>query len=147
MSTKMRFILVAALVMLAAAGLVFRQQLQPGPAAPQRVACTQPQAGCNARVAGREVRFGIAGEVRPMQPFEVWVAAPGVERIEASFAMVGMDMGFNRYTLRRAADGTWRVAATLPFCVTGRADWLMTLDLDGTALEIPIVTRAEAENK
>ncbi len=55
--------------------------------------------------------------------------------------MVGMDMGFNRYDLRPTADGAWAAKVTLPVCVSGRRDWILYLDLDGSRYAIPFSTQ------
>jgi len=68
------------------------------------------------------------------------VRADDVDKAQASFTMVGMDMGFNLYTLRPDGKGAYRARITLPMCVTGRMDWLLHVDLDGARLTIPFVT-------
>jgi hypothetical protein len=60
--------------------------------------------------------------------------------VEARFTMEGMDMGFNQYVLRADKEGVFRARVTLPVCVTGSREWLMTLDLDGMRLAVPFVT-------
>jgi hypothetical protein len=102
--------------------------------------CPNLQAGCKATLDGREVELGVAGELKVLNPFEVWLKAPGARSVQASFTMVGMDMGFNLYTLRPDAEGVFRVKATLPVCVSGRRDWILTLKIDGQALTVPFVT-------
>lgn len=135
-----RSILIALLVLVVTAGVVLRQQLQTPPATVHRLSCATLATGCSTTLNGRTLRFGMVGKIEPMTAFEIWVDAPWAEKIEASFTMQGMDMGFNLYTLKPAADGTRRVRVTLPFCVTGKSDWVMNLNLDDTRLEIPFVT-------
>lgn len=106
----------------------------------QAVVCTDLSKGCAARIAGREVRFGTDTAIKPLKAFEVWVQAPGAQQIEARFTMEGMDMGFNLYTLRTDDQGVHKARITLPVCVSGRRDWVMTLDIDGTDLAVPFVT-------
>lgn len=107
---------------------------------PARVACADLTAGCAARIANREVRFGTDRRIQPLKSFEVWVNAPGARQIEARFTMVGMDMGFNLYSLHADNQGVYKARITLPVCVSGRRDWVMTLDIDGTGLAVPFVT-------
>lgn len=110
-------------------------------AAPARaVACADMAAGCAAKTAAGDIRFGVQGPVKVLKPFGVWAEAPGAHRVEAHFSMEGMDMGFNLYTLRADDHGVFRATVTLPVCVSGRRDWVMTLDIDGTALTVPFVT-------
>jgi hypothetical protein len=55
----------------------------------------------------------------------------------AEFTMRSMDMGFNRYRFIRA-NGRWEASVTLPACVSGRRDWMMTLDLPGRRVIVPL---------
>jgi hypothetical protein len=118
--------------------------LRPADAPALVLACADPRTGCEARIDDTSLRVGIDGELKVLQPFTVWLRpgdagfAPG--KVQASFTMEGMDMGFNLYTLRREADGVYRGRVTLPVCVTGRRDWVMTLDIDGDRLALPFVT-------
>ncbi len=102
--------------------------------------CPNLAAGCSTWLAGREVRVGIEGELKVLQPFQLWVRAAGAQRVQATFTMEGMDMGFNLYTLRADQEGVFRARVTLPVCVSGRRDWVMTLDIDGRQLAVPFVT-------
>ncbi len=113
---------------------------RPAPVDAQRIACANPAAGCEARLARGPVRVGMEGEIKVLSPFSVWAHAPGAREVRASFSMEGMDMGFNLYTLRPDADGVFRARVTLPVCVTGRRDWEMTLSIDGETLIVPFVT-------
>ena len=133
---------IALLAMLVAAGVVLWQQFQPLPAKPQRIACADLVAGCAAQTAAGPVTLGISEKIRPLLPFEIWVKPPRPGKIEADFSMVSMNMGYNLYTLRPGPDGTYRVKATLPFCISGRGDWVLTLRMPGAALEVPFTTEA-----
>jgi hypothetical protein len=55
----------------------------------------------------------------------------------AEFSMRSMDMGFNRYRFVRAHD-RWEARVTLPACVSGRHDWLMTLNYNGRRVQLPL---------
>jgi hypothetical protein len=88
---------------------------------------------------------GVAAEIRfasspgALKPFVLEVAAPEAKAVAATFAMVGMDMGENRYQLVRTDAGPWRASVILPVCVAGRADWLMTLEVDNRRVAVPFV--------
>jgi hypothetical protein len=114
------------------------------PASALAVACADPLAGCITRLGDREIRIGMQANpeagVKPLQPFQVWVQAPAARKVQVSFTMEGMDMGFNLYTLHPDAQGVFRARATLPVCVTGRRDWNMVVDIDGTLLQVPFTT-------
>lgn len=109
-------------------------ELQPA----VNLACADLAAGC---AGPGQVTIGLSGELKPLHPFQVWVQAPDAGTVEASFTMVGMNMGFNVYTLRRDGDGVFRARVTLPVCVSGRRDWVMTVTIDrGTRLAVPFAT-------
>ena len=109
-------------------------------AAPQTLQCAALARGCTTRLGDREVALGITGELKVLQPFELWVRAEGARKVQARFTMEGMDMGFNLYTLRPDQKGVFRGRVTLPVCVSGRRDWVMTLEIDGRRLAVPFVT-------
>ncbi len=129
-----------AIVVLIAGVVALSRIHKPDPAAEVTVRCADLRAGCKAMLADREVAFGVDGELKLLQPFELWVRAKGVEKAQASFTMEGMDMGFNLYTLRPDGKGAFRARITLPMCVTGRKDWSLHVDVDGGRLSVPFVT-------
>jgi hypothetical protein len=129
-------LLVVALVAIAVAGWWLKR-----PAEAVAVACTDPLAGCIFSHRGAPARVRFSMQPVPLQAFELTVAAPNVTRISAEFQMVGMDMGFNRYDLRPTHDGAFASKVTLPVCVSGRRDWVLTLDLDGARYALPFSTR------
>lgn len=104
------------------------------------VACADLVAGCVAHIDGRAVSLGVSTTIKPLKPFQVWVKAAGVRKVEARFTMEGMEMGFNLYPLHADSQGVFRSRVTLPICITGRRDWVMTLELDGARLAVPFVT-------
>jgi hypothetical protein len=114
--------------------------LQPPASAPVRLDCPSLAAGCTTGLAGRTITLGVRGELRVLAPFEVWAEAAGARSVQASFTMQGMDMGFNLYTLRPGPDGRFRARVTLPVCVSGRRDWVMTLHVDDRAVQVPFTT-------
>jgi hypothetical protein len=102
--------------------------------------CADLRAGCEAMLGDRRVAFGVDGELRMLKPFELWVRVKGVDKVQASFDMQGMDMGFNLYTLRADGSGAYRARITLPMCVSGRHEWLLHLDIDRRRITVPFVT-------
>ncbi|MFJ5447095.1 hypothetical protein ACIKP9_12710 [Methylobacillus methanolivorans] len=72
-----------------------------------------------------------------MQAFEVRISSPGAESVHASFDMVDMQMGMNRYRFQRQPDGSWRAMVTLPLCVSGRSDWIMLIDIKHSSQALP----------
>ena len=129
-------LLVVALLAIALAGYWLKR-----PAEALAVACADPLAGCAFSHRGTPASVRFSTHPAPLEAFELKVAAPGAARVSAEFQMVGMDMGFNRYDLRPAGEGTFASKVTLPVCVSGRRDWVLYLDLDGTRYAVPFSTR------
>lgn len=121
---------------------LWRKAEDAGPARPAvQLSCPDPVLGCATRIAGRAVRLGMVGPLKALRPFQLWVTVPDAKKMQASFTMVGMNMGFNRYVLIPDAAGIFHAQVTLPTCVSGRRDWVMTLDIDGEdRLTVPFTT-------
>jgi hypothetical protein len=73
--------------------------------------------------------------VQAFKPFSFQVRLHGpladtVQDVTVHFAMVGMDMGVNRFHLQRKADQRWRGKVILPVCTTGRRDWIATVEIE-----------------
>lgn len=128
-------LLVAALVAIAVAGWWLKR-----PPEALAVPCADPLAGCAFSHRGAPAHVQFSTQPAPMEAFELRVTAPSAGRVSAEFQMVGMDMGFNRYDLRPAA-GAFASKVTLPVCVSGRRDWVLTLDVDGARYALPFSTR------
>ncbi len=129
-----------AIIVLIAAVVALNRIHKPDDDAEVKARCADLRAGCKVMLADREVAFGVDGELKLLQPFELWVRAGDVDKARASFTMEGMDMGFNLYTLRPDGKGAFRARITLPMCVTGRKDWLLHIEIDGRRLSVPFVT-------
>ncbi|MBH5329896.1 hypothetical protein H9Q10_09485 [Eikenella sp. S3360] len=117
--------LLALAVLLALAGGHFA--VRQWRAAQQPAAAAAPQA-CNPRQGcslpnGSRIRFAAALR----EPFDIELenVPPEVRRVEVSFSMANMDMGFNRYPLARRPNGSWLAAQIrLPVCTDRRHDYL-----------------------
>lgn len=133
---KRALILVVVLAAIAAAGYWLKR-----PAAAVAVSCANPLAGCTFDHRGTPAHLHFSSQPAPLEAFELSVSAPGAGRISAELQMSGMDMGFNRYDLRPAPDGAFGAKVTLPACVSGRRDWVLYLDIDGTRYALPFSTR------
>ena len=129
-------LLIVALVAIAMAGYWLKR---PTPA--QAVACADPLAGCAFSHRGATVKVFFSARPSSLEAFELRLSAPGATRISAEFQMNGMDMGFNRYDLRTAKNGMLAAKVTLPVCVSGRRDWTLYLDIDGTRYALPFRTQ------
>lgn len=129
-------LLVVALLGVAVVGYWTKQPLEA-----QRVACANPLAGCPFTHRGEQARLTFSSQPAPMEPFDLRVTAAAAKSVSAEFQMVGMDMGFNRYDLHRAAANDFTAQVTLPACVSGRRDWILTLEIDGSRYAIPFQAR------
>lgn len=142
--SKLKVILpLLVLLLLAIAGVVMREAGRAGEetaAEPVTVSCENLLQGCRIPFRGNNLDVGFSTAPSSLAPFELKVAAPSVRQAYAELAMVGMDMDANRYRLTPAPDGTWRAEVTLPVCASGRRDWTLTLDLDGSRIQIPFAT-------
>jgi hypothetical protein len=129
-------LLVGMLIAIAVAGYWLKR-----PAEAQAVACADPLAGCRLIHRGTPVIVRFSAQPAPLEAFDLRIDAAGVNRISASFQMNGMDMGFNRYDLHPAGPGGFVAHVTLPVCVSGRRDWTLFLEVDGTHYALPFSTR------
>lgn len=129
-------LLVVALVAIAVAGYWLKR-----PAEAVAIRCADPLAGCAFSHLGvtASVRFSV--QPAPLEAFELSVRAANATRISAEFQMVSMDMGFNRYDLRPVGNDTFSSKVTLPVCISGRRDWILFLDIDGTRYALPFSTQ------
>mgnify|MGYP007002409801 CR=1 FL=1 len=88
-------------------------------------------------MAGNEaftIALELADLTKPLTFFPVRVhltgtQVPEVKKVMISFAMLNMDMGFNRFDLRQQAGTAWEGQALLPVCSMGRRDWRVTVDV------------------
>ncbi len=129
-------LLVVALMAIAVAGWWLKR-----PPEAVAVSCADPLAGCTFSLRGATASVHFSKLPAPLETFELRVSAPGATRISAEFQMAGMDMGFNRYDLRRAGSDAFAAKVTLPVCVSGRRDWVLRLDIDGSLYALPFSTR------
>ena len=129
-------LLIVALLAVAVAGYWLKR-----PAEAQAVACADPLAGCAFSHRGTPVKVIFLTPPTPLEAFDLSLSAPGASRISAEFQMNGMEMGFNRYDLRTSGNAVFTAKITLPVCVSGRHDWTMYLDVDGTRYALPFSTR------
>jgi len=129
-------LLVVTLVAIAVAGYWFKR-----PAEAYAVQCADLLAGCDFTHRGSAARVRFSMQPVALQAFGLSVAVANTKKVSAEFQMVGMDMGFNRYDLRPAGPSEFAARITLPICVSGRGDWMLYLDIDGTRYALPFSTR------
>ncbi|MCB5190428.1 hypothetical protein LG198_06790 [Methylobacillus arboreus] len=116
--------LILAVVLLILGGLTYAWFKQ-GAAAIKSLPCEDILHGCS----NADVRVQAIASPKVMRAFEMRIESADAESIHASFDMHDMQMGLNRYRFQQQPDGSWRAMVTLPVCVSGRSDWLMTIDI------------------
>jgi len=133
---------VPALVLAALAGLAIWGALQKTrPDKVQPIPCINPVSGCTVVLHGTPARISFSSTPETMKPFVITLSHPALQQASASFQMIGMDMGFNRYDLKRGPDGNWTARIVLPVCTASRADWVAELKLDGQFYSLSFSTR------
>jgi len=91
----------------------------------ERVTCVDLVRGCE--IDGVTIKFNHQPQV--MQPFQLKLQTAGAKNIYATFTMVGMQMGINRYRLLQQAPGSWAADIILPICAQTRSDWHMNIEM------------------
>jgi hypothetical protein len=102
--------------------------------------CDATKGPCEFKSGKLRLTLSLPEPVRPLHTFEMHLQVEGVapSQVVATFTMVGMNMGLNRFVLRPGEDG-WRGQAMLPVCSEGRNDWLATLSLRTRAGDYRVV--------
>ena len=95
--------------------------------------CNPVGAACVASDATMTITLELADRLQPLTLFPVRVHLTGagasqVKEVAVSFAMLNMDMGFNRFELQQQVDMAWQGQALLPVCSMGRRDWRVTVE-------------------
>ena len=93
--------------------------------------------GCRIVLSKKLVEVKFSALPSALKPLDLTVQTDGVKQVYASFVMVGMEMGVNRYRLINTGNNSWHAKVILPVCVAGRRDWVLTLVLDNSAVQIP----------
>ena len=135
MSQNKKLIIVGVLLLVFAAvkliALDWWQQQQPQA---QQAECQVTQ-GCTLP-NGIYVKF--SDKVEAKQPFDIVLknVPESAQEITVSFSMKDMDMGFNRFNIRRQNDGTWAAKQIrLPMCVENRHDYLADINIGGEVFQ------------
>lgn len=126
---------VGVMLVLGGAGVLYRGVMQGAARPAIQLPCRNVVSGCSLPDASLRVRFDQAPQ--SMKPFLLSVEILNAREVRAGFAMRGMQMGLNQYRLLAKGAGLWQATITLPVCVDGRADWVMTLDVDGRLYQVP----------
>lgn len=101
------------------------------------IECANPLQGCQFQLDRQSVHVSFIDPPSGLHPFTVRVTTAHAKSVYAYFTMRDMDMGYNRYRLTQQQPQLWQARVVLPVCVTGRHDWLLTLDIDDKKVAIP----------
>ena len=101
------------------------------------IECSNPLQGCQFQLGQQAVHVSFIDPPSGLHPFTVRVTTANAKSVYAYFTMRDMEMGYNRYRLTQQQPQLWQARVVLPVCVTGRHDWLLTLDIDGKKVAIP----------
>lgn len=99
-------------------------------------ACDLGKAPCKAILGNKSVTLTLQKPIRYLQKIKLTLDIDGFEKDEVvkvlvDFSMPGMQMGINRFTLKRTGVySVWQGMAIIPVCVTGRKDWQVKVSID-----------------
>lgn len=110
--------------------------------------CDLHRQSCRAELpGGGAIELNITPHPIPVvKPLHVEATMSGLtaRKVEIDFAGATMNMGYNRLTLQAASPGRFVGEATLPVCVTGRMEWLVTLLVETDRQRIAVPFRFDA---
>lgn len=118
------------------------QQQENAPSA-AIVQCNVAQEGCEFEAGQRLQLIGVGNNKTPFAA-KLTGLPESVQSVSLSFSMRDMEMGFNRFELKKQADSSWQIAAIhLPLCSSNRHDWLVNWQIDGKNYQAPFQTQAQ----
>ena len=112
--------------------------------------CTAGSKECVVELNELKVKVLFDNNIYYLKPFYISVTNENLdnlkfESIYVDFKMNNMNMGVNRFLLKRDNKSIWKGKALLPICVTGRADWLSEIEILTTKnkyiISIPILVK------
>lgn len=100
--------------------------------------CKPQEQICKIEFDGLDIELSLDKDIYYLKPFNVSVFSKKnnnsiIEFIQIDFKMKDMDMGVNRFKLKKQNSQNykqvWKGKALLPICVTRRADWYSELEV------------------
>lgn len=93
--------------------------------------CDLMKGACQATFDQHTLSLVFLDKPSALKPFRVRLESDSeqIENIVLDFKMPGMNMGINRYRLKKA-DRFWHNQLVLPVCTLSRNDWLITVELE-----------------
>lgn len=136
MDKKKKLVLAAVLLIVFALVKVVALVLwQDGGDEVQQVGKCDALAGCTLP-NGAKVQFTRFKKAKDPFNVELTGVPNDVQNVFLSFKMKEMDMGFNRFQLKKQGDGSWKTEQVrLPMCMEGRHNYLADISFDGKVFE------------
>jgi len=93
--------------------------------------CDLLKTECFVKQQGIEYKIKFLQSPSALKPFDVELTPVhlSAKNIDIEFSMQDMDMGFNRYSLKKLS-GSWQARVVLPVCSLGRNDWKLDVLID-----------------
>ena len=96
--------------------------------------CEAQNRACIVEIDGLKIKVLFEKNIYYLKPFNLslWTESHDdlkVKSVSVDFKMKNMNMGVNRFKLKRNKTAYWQGKALLPVCVTGRADWFSEIDI------------------
>ena len=100
--------------------------------------CNPQEQICKVEFDGLNIGLSLDKDIYYLKPFNISVYSNKnhnsiIEYIQIDFKMKGMEMGVNRFNLKKANSQNykqvWKGKALLPVCVTSRVDWYSELEV------------------
>ncbi|MCW8955768.1 MAG: hypothetical protein OQL09_02715 [Gammaproteobacteria bacterium] len=108
---------------------------QSGKKLPMKIMISEPcdpaQGTCQAKFDKYTLNLEFLDKPSALMPFRVRIESDSeqIDDIALDFKMPGMNMGINRYRLKKD-NGYWQNQLVLPVCTLRRNDWLLTVELE-----------------
>ena len=108
---------------------------------PPAKVCEHLSQGCALPLGNSTLQVRSNIQPKPLQPFKLQVTLPNAKSVDVVLSMRGMNMGANHYRLQADSQGIWWGTLTLPVCVSGRRDWLLTINSDDQTTALTFTTQ------
>jgi hypothetical protein len=93
--------------------------------------CDAAESTCTLDSGKYQLTLKLGPGVKPLKPFDTTLKVASnngtIDDVIMDFRMLNMDMGMNRYRLKKSNTG-WDGNVTLPVCIASRTDWLAVVE-------------------
>lgn len=113
----------------------FKQWVTEQPTQVVKINCADLSLGCSFKIDQQVFEIKSLGTLNTSQPIELQLTGLA-KKISLTWQMQGMEMSSNRYNMLSQNQKNWHAQTMLPICSQQRLDWLLTLHIDQTNVEI-----------